>query len=179
MKKFATILVIIVSVLALTGCSIIKNIPEIIRASQYESMFDAPEKVFSHNGLNITLNAAFAVTQETYEDVVIGSYSEEFIVVVIWREDVSDTVYEDDTLGEFAEALRERTDASTDGIKSVDEIIYYEYCMVEDGENCKCCTIVTEGEKNDFYVVAFVCLEEEYDEFFTYFIDWAKTITFE
>lgn len=160
MKKIISLFAVLVLLLSLSACS------------------SAPkEKVFSKNGLEITLTTDF--TENTMEGYTV-CYDSSHAAIFALKEDFSLMEgLEDMTLNEYGELARESNSSrSPSSLSTADGITYFEYSFFNESENVTYRYYTTVHKGSDaFWMVQFVCPDSTYATQKPNFVTWAKSVT--
>ncbi len=164
MKRWLLCLLAVLMVLPITACN--------------KDTATASDKVFSSNGMNITLTSAFKKSKVEGYTVV---YDSPEIAVFGLREDYAYVAQlKDMTLSEYADIIyKNNSSKSPKPVSTVDglTVIEYEFHNEELDKNYSYFTVMFKCD-DCFWMVQFACETENYEANRPYFINWAKTITF-
>lgn len=138
----------------------------------------AKPEVFTGNGIRITLTSEFKETQmnnytNCYDssDVAVFMIKEEFALI---------DGFEDLTLEEYGEAVMQNNGYSSNELKTVDGLTGFEYDF-QNPDTSDSYRFYTYIYKSDdaFWMVQFVTLDENIDEYGPKITEWAKSVSFE
>lgn len=140
-------------------------------------IFDTPEdKVFTSNGLSITLTDEFIkVDQEGFE----MCYGSPDVAVLISRDKFSDLLgLEEFTLQEYGELVIENFEIEGGEVTDVNGLVAFEYeAETEDGTYHYFVTI--HKSDDSFWLVQFATLTKKIDKYAESFVKWADSVSFE
>ena len=160
MKKIVTLLTVLVLLLSLTACA---SSPK--------------EKVFTKNGMEITLTTEFT---ETSVDGYTVCYDSRRAAVFVLKE--SFTLMEgleEMTVNEYAEIAREaNANRAPSSVATKDGITYFEYSFHNESENVTYRYYTTLHKGADaFWMIQFACPESTYATQQATFSTWAQSIS--
>ncbi len=162
MKKLLAFILVFVMIFSFAGCNVT----------------DGKDKIFSYDEMSITLNEGFVESEMEGYNVC---YDSKDIAVFVLKEEFSLMVgFEDYTLDQYADlvlqANKERNPQTVkiDGLGNCIKYTFYNEELKQDY------TYLAALYKSDsaFWMVQFTCKTEKYEEFEPYFIERAKTVTF-
>ena len=164
MKKWLLCLLAVLMVLSIAACN--------------KDTVTASDKVFSSNGMNITLTSAF---KESRIDGYTVVYDSPEIAVFGLREAYADAAQlKDMTLSEYADIIyKNNSSKSPKPVSTVDglTVIEYEFHNEKLNKNYSYFTVMFKCD-DCFWMVQFTCETKNYEANRPYFINWAKTVTF-
>ncbi len=164
MKKILLIAITLLILIGTVGCA--------------SSAVDGEEKVFSSDGIKITLTDAFKKTSiENYtvcydsKDVAVFVLQEKFDLL----EGLSD--YSIDDYGQASITVNTAAEGAT--LKKTDGLTYYDYTYENTEKNITYYYFTVLYKASDsFWMVQFATPEENKDDFTPKFIEWAKSVEF-
>lgn len=162
-KHVAGIVLLFCMVLSLAACSV--------------DVRTAEAKTFTSEGMTITLTEGFR--EKSVSGYTVG-YNSSKVGVLALREEF--TAIENGasiTLEDYAQqVLKNNQDrVSVDKVEQSDGLTYMEYTATSDSREYR--YFVTMFKSSDaFWLVQFFCKSSEYAEYRSYFVGWAKTVTF-
>ena len=138
-----------------------------------KSLLEADCDVYTVKGMSITLPEVFEEVDYTW---VTASYHTPEVTVFVVREVAADM-----TLAEYAQAVYEVNEyREPSAIADVEGLTTMEYSFYEPAGMKTVCYFATMFEGPDaFWLIQFSCDEGDYETYRPYFIEWAKTVTFE
>lgn len=135
------------------------------------------EKTFTSNGMTVTLTSAFVESEMEGFDVVIDSKD---VAVFALREEFS--LFEgfgDYTEEEYGELAIQINELDSDGVKTVDGLVTFEYTATNDETNETYRYFDYVFKSNSaFWLVQFAMLEKNVEKYGAQVPEWAKTVTF-
>lgn len=166
MKKVVSLLMTAVFLFALTGCS-------------SKKIYEKEAKTFSASGMEIILTEGFK--EADFEGYTACYDSSEVAIFTLKEEFSLAEGFEDLTLEEYSDLLYQaNADYSPDPITEIEGIPCMEYTFLNEEEDVTFRYLTTLFKAPDaFWLIQFTCEEDCYEEYKPYFIDWAKTVTFE
>lgn len=138
---------------------------------------DTKDKVFTCEEMSITLNEGYT---ETEMEGYTACFDSATVAVFIIKEEFSLMVgFEDYTLEQYADLVMQANSARTPERADTDELtcMKYSYFNSEENQNYIYLASLYKSD-NAFWMVQFVCKEEDYAEHEAYFIERAKTVQF-
>lgn len=134
------------------------------------------EKVFSSDGMTITLTDAF---EKADFDGYTVTYDSRFVAVFALKESFAETpVLADYSIEEYADLLVEANELTDAQIKKDGEHTYVEYdAETDSGETYLYCTYVYKAD-DAFWFVQFAAPAENADEYADEISAWAKSVSF-
>ena len=139
----------------------------------------AEPKVFSSNGLEITLTDEFIKTS-------VGGYtacygSEDAVVFALEEKFDEFEGFENYSIEEYGNMVLENNDFGADvQLKNEDGLTYFEYQATNDETNDTYVYFAVVYKETDaFWLIQFAALEGEFDTYRQSFVEWAKTAVFE
>ncbi len=157
MKIKKCLLVILLSICLLTGCS----------------LFEAAEKTFTYDGMNITLNTDFKESSYAGYDVVYES--DDVAVFVLQEEFNSFEGFADYTLEEYINLVMKANSNHNPKLEKKEGITYMMYDSVIDGDIFTYWATAYKGS-DAFWLVQFACLKEDLENQINFFEQTAKSI---
>jgi hypothetical protein len=138
-----------------------------------KSILEADHDVYTIKGMSITLPEVFEEASYTWATIV---YHTPEVTIFVLREVAADM-----TLPEYAQAVYEANAyRSPSAIAHVEGLTTMEYTFVDPAGKATICYFSAMLEGPDaFWLIQFSCDEEDYETYRPYFIEWAKTVTFE
>ena len=162
MKKVVTLMLVLTVLFSLMGCT---------------APFEAEKKDFTLKELTITLTEAFDSEIDDEGDM---SCSASDVVVYIIREDLYGTRWEGETFSEYSQENRlmaaEYYDVSE--MKEVDGITYFEFNDEFLFTEYRYMITMYQATDNVFFIIEFSCPSKEYETYYPYFLESAKTVKF-
>ncbi|MGD9909666.1 MAG: hypothetical protein AB7U79_03575 [Candidatus Izemoplasmatales bacterium] len=162
MKKIALLTIFMLSLFALSGCS----------------LFAPSEKEFSGSGITITLDDSFAVQETDSWPLFLSSIDHVFMGL---RESKSDAVSVGiNTLAEYMDLVLYNGGEENSTVYESDngEYLYAYYTAQVDGEEFGYMLVCMQGA-NYYYLMNFGCYSDELDDNKDQYIAWANTIIVE
>ncbi len=165
MKRTIVALLLVLTLLASAGCGL-------------RDPVTAKEKVFSSEGMKITLTEGF---QETNIQGYTVCYDSSKIAVFALREAFTLLEgLENSPVEDYAQIVLEANKSrGADKVETVEGIPCIEYSYHNDSENKDYSYFTATFKASDaFWLVQFVCETANYEELRPTFIHWAKTVSF-
>ncbi len=162
-KRFLTGILSVASLLLLVSCSA-TNVKE------------ANEKVFTSDGMHITLTEGF---KEKEMEGYTACYDSPEIAVFTLKE-TGDNITTMTVLDYAQLVLSANASKSPKNIETIDGIPSMEYTYTNETTNVEYQYLTFMYKAADaFWLVQFTCKTEDYEADKPYFINWAKTVTFD
>lgn len=138
-----------------------------------KSVLEADHDIYTVKGMSITLPEVF---EEGSYPWVTTVYHTPEVTIFVLREVAADM-----TLPEYAQAVYEaNAHRKPSAIAQVEGLTTMEYSFDDPAGKATVCyfSVMLEGP-DAFWLIQFSCDEEDYETYRSYFIQWAKTVTFE
>lgn len=162
MKKNIKLLVLVLLVVLIAGCSLLKE----------------KAKTYSTNGISVTMTDGFAL--KDLEGVTVYLEGDDAIFTAL-KEDFSTLepygITSASTLKEYASAIVDGNSLTTT-IEEKDGLTYFTYTKEISGNSFYYLATVYKTD-NAFWLINFACESKGKDTFEPRFLEWAKTVTFE
>ena len=162
MKKILSIVLTLCLMLTFVGCA--------------KKAYKQKPAEFSVSGLSITLTKAFEA--KNYDGYTACYDSRDVAVFVLKESYELKGDFKDLTLDEYAELVyKSNVDKKPTFVTKKDGVTYmeYEFINTDTGETFKYLAAMYKGA-DAFWLVQFSCAVDVYNEYFPYFISWAKTV---
>lgn len=162
MKKNIKLLVLVLLVVVIAGCSLLKD----------------KTKTYTQNGISVTMNDGF--TLKELDNVTVYLEGEDAIFTAL-KENFTTLeplgITSESNLQNYAKAVIE-ANSLTSSIKEKDGVTYFTYTKEVNNNNFYYLATVYKS-KDAFWLINFACEAKNKDTFEPRFIEWAKTVTFE
>lgn len=135
----------------------------------------AEAKDFSLDGLTITLTEAF---RDLEVEGAAGGYQARDCALFLIKDPVEKLENgEQLTLEGYAELVKSKNNIDVE-IQTEDSLTYFERTATVDGDEFSYYSVVYRAS-DAFWLLQFTCETKEYEEYRPYFVNWAKSVTFE
>ena len=138
---------------------------------------DAEPKIFSAQGMQITLNEDFS--EESYENFTACYSSREAAVFTLKEPFTLMAGLEDYTLEQYGQLVLQSNGMTDFELQTVDGILYFEYEVDNEEDKTTYYYFSTVHKAVDaFWLVQFAVDADDAEEYIPHFIEWAKSVSF-
>ena len=138
---------------------------------------DAEPKIFSAQGMQITLNEDFS--EESYENFTACYSSREAAVFTLKEPFTLMAGLEDYTLEQYGQLVLQSNGMTDFELQTVDGILYFEYEVDNEEDKTTYYYFSTVHKAVDaFWLVQFAVDADDAEEYIPQFIEWAKSVSF-